>query len=129
MSTPYTQKQKEDIMTKTELSHITRAAYVRNMYTDSEHRLNRCQAWYYTDEDLNAVALRSYRSIVALYWGGVVWEFDRWSSTTTQHVRKFASLMDAPVVSLYSRSGMSKRDYDAHMACDWSDVIDAVIST
>ena len=46
-------------MTKTELSRITRAAYVRNRYTDSEHRLNRCQAWYYTDEDLNAVALRS----------------------------------------------------------------------
>ena len=116
-------------MTKTELSRITRAAYVRNRYTDSEHRLNSCKAWYYTDEDLNAVALRSYRSIVAVYWAGVVWEFDRWSSTTTKHVRKFARLMDAPVVSLYRRSGMSKRDFEKHMACDWSDVIDAVLST
>ena len=116
-------------MTKTELSRITRAAYVRNHYTDSEHRLNRCQAWYYTDEDLNAVALRSYRSIVAVYWAGVVWEFSRYSNTTTQHVRKFARLMDAPVVSLYCRSGMSKRDYEAHTACDWQDVIDAALST
>ena len=116
-------------MTKTELSRITRAAYVRNRYTENEHRLNRCQAWYYTDEDLNAVALRSYRSIVAVYWAGVVWEFDRWSSTTTQHVRKFARMMDAPVVSLYCLSCMSKRDYEAYTACDWSDVIDSVLST
>lgn len=132
---PKSRKEDEN-MTKTELSRITRAAfvrnrpvYVRNRYTNSKHRLNRCQAWYYTDEDLNAVALRSYRSIVALYWGGVVWEFDRWSNTTTQHVRKFAHLMDAPVISLYRRSGMSMRDYEAHTACDWSDVIEAVLST
>ena len=116
-------------MTKTELSRITRAAYVRNRYTGSEHRLNRCQAWYYTDEDLNAVALRSYRSIVAVYWAGAVWEFDRWSSTTSKHVHKFARFMDAPVVSLYRRSGMSKRDFERHENCDWSDVIDAVLST
>lgn len=116
-------------MTKTELSRITSAAYVRNRYTDSEYRLNHCQAWYYTDEDFNAVALRSYRSIVAVYWAGVVWELDRWSNTTTQHVRKFARLMDAPVVSLYRRSGMSKRDFEKHMACDWSDVIDGVLNT
>lgn len=116
-------------MTKTELSRITRAAYVRNRYTDSEHRLYSCQARYYTDEDLHAVALRSYRSIVAVYWCGTVWEFSRYSNTTTQHVRKFARFMDAPVVSLYRRYGMSKLDYDAHMACDWSDVIDAVLST
>ena len=116
-------------MTKTELSRITRAAYVRNRYTDSEHRLNRCQAWYYTDVDLNAIALRSYRSIVAVYWAGTVFEFDYWSNTTTSHVRKFARFMNAPVVSLYRRSGMSKRDFEAHTACDWSDVIDAVLST
>ena len=116
-------------MTKIELYRIACAAYERNLYTDSEHRLNRCQAWYYTDEELNAVALRSYRSIVAVYWAGVVWELDRWSSTTTQHVRKFAQFMDAPVISLYRRSGMSKRDYNEHEACDWSDVIDSVLST
>ena len=116
-------------MTKTELSRITRAAYVRNRYTYSEHRLNRCKAWYYEDEDLNAVALRSYRSIVAVYWAGVVWEFDRWLSTTTQHVRKFAHFMDAPVVSLYRFSGMSKSDFERHENCDWKDVIDSVIYT
>ena len=116
-------------MTKTELYHITSAAYVRNRYTDSEHRLNRCQAWYYKDEDLNAVALRSYRSIVAVYWAGVVWEFDRWSNTTTQHVRKFAHLMNAPVISLYRRSGMRLSDFWLHENGDWKDVIDSVAYT
>ena len=116
-------------MTKIELYRIACAAYERNLYTDSEHRLNRCQAWYYTDEDLQAVALRSYSSIVAVYWCGTVWEFDRWSNTTTQHVRKFARLMDAPVVSLYRRSGMRLSDYWLHENCDWSDVIDAVLAT
>ena len=116
-------------MTKTELSRITRAAYVRNRYTDSEHRLNHCQAWYYTDEDLNAVALRSYRSIVAVYWAGVVWEFDRWSSTTTQHVRKFANIMDAPVISLYRHSRMKLSDFWLHENYDWKDVIDSVAYT
>lgn len=116
-------------MTKTKLSSIKCAVYVRNRYTESEHRLKSCKAWYYTDEDLNAVALRSYRTLVAVYWHGTVWEFSRWSNTTTQHVRKFARLMNAPVVSLYRRSGMSKRDFEKHMACDWSDVIDDVLST
>lgn len=116
-------------MTKTELSRITMAAYVRNRYTDSEHRLNHCQSWYYTDEDLQAVALRSYSSIVAVYWHGTVWEFDRWSNTTTQHVRKFARLMDAPVISLYRRSGMRLSDFWLHENRDWSDVIDVVLST
>lgn len=117
-------------MTRKELQTLMHRVYARNWaHIDAEHRLNRCQASYYTDEDLKAVALRSYRSLVAIYWRGTVWEFDRWSSTTTQHVRKFARLMDAPVVSLYRCSGMSKRDYDAHMACDWQDVIQAVLNT
>ena len=115
-------------MTKTELYRIARNVYARN-YAQDERRVNRCQAWYCEDADLQAAALRSYKTIVAVYWRGVVWEFDRWSSTTTQHVRKFARLMGAPVVSLYRRSGMSTREYYSHDACDWYDVIFAVLNT
>ena len=92
-------------------------------------RLNRCRACMYANEYSQAVALVSYKTPVAVYWRGVVWEFSRYSNTTTKHVRKFARLMDASVVSLYRRSGMSKRDFEKHTACDWSDVIDAVLST
>ena len=95
----------------------------------NSHRLLTCKAWWIEDIESGAAALVSYRTLVAVYWHGVVWEFSRYSNTTTQHVRKFARFMGAPVVSLYRRSGMSKRDYDAHTACDWSDVIDAVLST
>ena len=112
-------------MTKTEL--------IDKMYIACEngtsHRLLTCKAWWIEDIDTGTAALMSYSTLVAVYYRGVVWEFYRYSNTTTQHVRKFAHMMDAPVVSLYRLSGMSKRDYEKHMACDWSDVIDAVLST
>ena len=111
-------------MTKTELIDKMHIACEKGI----SHPLLTSKAWWIEDIDTGAVALMSYRTLVAVYYRGVVWEFDRWSSTT-QHVRKFARLMDAPVVSLYRRSGMSKLDYDAHTVCDWSDVIDGVLNT
>lgn len=112
-------------MTKTELIDKMDIACENG----TSHRLLTCKAWWIEDIDSGAAALVSYRTLVAVYWHGVVWEFSFYSNTTTQHVRKFAHFMNAPVVSLYRRSGMSKRDYAAHMACDWSDVIAAVLST
>ena len=112
-------------MTKTELINKMYMAYENG----TSHRLLTCTAWWIEDIDTCAAALRSYRTLVAVYYRGFVWEFSYYSNTTTKHVRKFARLMDAPVVSLYRRSGMSKRVYEKHMACDWSDVIDAVLST
>ena len=112
-------------MTKTELIDKMDLACENG----TSHRLLTCKAWWIEDIKSGAAALMSYRTLVAVYWKGVVWEFSRYSNTTTQHVRKFARLMDAPVVSLYRRSGMSKRDYDSHENCDWSDVIDSVAYT
>ncbi len=112
-------------MTKTELIDKMDIAYENG----TSHRLLTCKAWWIEDIDTGAAALMSYSTLVAVYYRGVVWEFSRYSNTTTQHVRKFAHLMDAPVVSLYRRSGMSNRDYEKHMACDWTDVIDGVLNT
>lgn len=95
----------------------------------TSHRLLTCKAWWIEDIESGAVALMSYRTLVAVYWHGTVWEFSYYSHTTSKHVHKFARFMDAPIVSLYRRSGMSKRDFELHEKCDWSDVIDAVIST
>ena len=114
-------------MTKNELCKIAYSAYDCNRYTDSEHRLNSCKAWYYTDDDLQAVALRSYNSIVAVYWHGTVFELGRWSNTTTKHVRKFARLMNAPVISLYRHSGMRLSEFWLHESYDWSDIINSVL--
>ena len=112
-------------MTKTELIDKMDIACEKG----TSHRLLTCKAWWFEDIDTGTAALMSYRTFVAVYYRGVLWEFSYYSNTTSKHVHKFARLMDAPVVSLYRRSGMSKRDYDAHMAFDWSDVIDAVLST
>lgn len=112
-------------MTKTELIDKMDIACEKG----TSHRLLTCKAWWVEDIESGAAALVSYRTLVAVYYRGVVWEFSYYSKTTSKHVHKFARFMDAPVVSLYRRSGMSKRDYEAHTARDWQDVIDAVIST
>lgn len=112
-------------MTKTELIDKMDIACENG----TSHRLLTCKAWWIEDIESGAAALMSYSTLVAVYWHGVVWEMAYYSNTTTQHVCKFARFMDAPIVSLYSRSGMSKRDYDAHTACDWEDVIDSVAYT
>lgn len=95
----------------------------------TEHKLGSCQAKWRGSVYGGYATLYSYGTVCAIYYARTVFEFDRWSNTTTSHVRKFALLMDAPVISLYRRSCMSKRDYDAHTACDWQDVIDAVLNT
>ena len=112
-------------MTKTELIDKMDIACEKG----TSHRLLTCKAWWIEDIDTGAAALMSYRTLVAVYYRGVVWEFSYYSNTTSKHVRKFARLMDAPVVSLYRHSRMSKRDFEKHMACDWSDVIDSVAYT
>lgn len=115
-------------MTRQQL--VINAETLSDYYVDiRKHRLYSCKAVWIESRVAQTAVLYSYGTLCAMYWHGLVWEFDRWSSTTTQHVRKFASLMDAPVVSLYRRSGMSKRVFEKHTACDWSDVIDAVLST
>lgn len=110
-------------MTKAELYEKARNAYIRNRYTDGEHRLNRCQARYYVDEDLDAVALVSYRSLVAVYWRGAVYRFGFWSNTTSKHISKFAHLMGAPVIPVYHHSRMSMSDFWLHESQGWKDVI------
>lgn len=115
-------------MTRQQL--VINAETLSDYYADiRKHRLYSCKAEWAESLLAQTAVLYSYGTLCAVYWRGVVWEFSRYSNTTTQHVRKFARLMDAHVVSLYRRSGMSKRDFEAHTACDWSDVIDAVLST
>lgn len=115
-------------MTRQQL--VINAETLTDYYADiRRHRLYSCKAEWAESLVAQTAVLYSYGTLCAVYWRGVVWEFDRWSNTTTQHVRKFAHLMNAPVVSLYRRSGMSKRDFERHKNCDWKDVIDKVAYT
>lgn len=90
-------------------------------------RVYNCKAWWYMNTNDGVVALASYNTLVAVLWRGIVWEFGRYSNTTSCHVRKFACFVGSPVVSLYRTSKMGKRDYTTHMACDWQDVIQVAI--
>ena len=115
-------------MTRQQL--VINAETLTDFYADIRwNRLYSCKAEWLESRVAQTAVLYSYGTLCAMYWRGVVWEFSYYSNTTTKHVRKFARLMDAPVVSLYRCSCMSKRDYDAHTACDWSDVIDGVLNT
>lgn len=110
-------------MTKKELyDRALNAWYYPNVKI---HKLNRCKAEWREDAMWGFAMLHSYGTLCAVYWRGVVWEFDRWSATTTQHVRKWAKLLDAPVVSLYHTSRMGIREFKRHTACDWADLITA----
>lgn len=111
-------------MTKSQL--LINAGTLTAYYADVRmHRLNRCNAEWAISNTAGTAVLYSYGTLCAICWKGIVWEFDRWSATTTSHVRKFARLMGAPVVSLYKTSHMSKREYVEHDSCDWMDVIAA----
>lgn len=111
-------------MTKKQL--FINGATLESYYADTRrHSLNRCNAELAISNTAGIAVLYSYGTLCAVCWNGIVWEFDRWSATTTSHVRKFARLMGAPVVSLYKTSRMGKREFEEHDACDWMDVIAA----
>lgn len=115
-------------MTRQQL--VINAETLSDYYADiRKHRLYSCKAEWIESRVAQTAVLYSYGTMCAVYWRGVVWEFTRYSNTTTQHVRKFARLMDAPVISLYRHSRMKLSDFWLHEMCDWSDVIDAVLST
>ena len=114
-------------MTRTQIDEIADAVY--SAHDAIVNRLLTCNARIVSRESVGAKLLISYQTPVALMLDGVVYEGRRCSNTTSSHVRKFARLYGAPVVSLYRTSSMGKREFDRHKACDWADMIDEVLNT
>lgn len=108
-------------MTRTQIDEIADAVY--SAHDATVNRLLTCNARIVSSESVGAKLLISYRTPVALLLDGVVYEGRRCSNTTSSHVRKFARLYGAPVVSLYRTSRMSKSEFERHSACDWCDLI------
>lgn len=79
-------------------------------FTISWKPLRSCKACYTRVNDSKGKSyyiLRSYSTIVAVYSEstGTVYEFDRYSTTTSQHVYKFAlDMMASYITHLYIRS-------------------------
>lgn len=110
-------------MTRTQIDEIADAVY--SAHDATVMRLLTCNARIISSDDVGAKLLISYRTPVALLLDGVVYEGRRCSKTTTSHVRKFAHLYGAPVVSLYRTPRMGIREFERHTACDWADIITA----
>lgn len=66
----------------------------------NEERVNRCQAWYGFQDDVeDIIILRSYQTVIAIYdkRENIVYDFLRavygYTPTSCQHIRKFADKM------------------------------------
>ena len=104
--------------------------------TSNLMRLKSCKAWFYQIEieDRTYTVLQSYATLVALYSPrtGTVYAFDQYSSTTTQHIYKFARLMEASrITKLYRDSTrcieIALNEYANTFkltAAQWRDLID-----
>lgn len=95
----------EKMWSKTDLQELTELAY----YADwsKAERLNYCKAWYLFTGGGEVAFLKSYDTIVAVYNRrvGTLYVFEHYSHTTTQHVWKFARMLDvARITWLYRRS-------------------------
>lgn len=95
-------------MTKKELSKLTRDIALNHYgYPTKVEQVNKCNAkiFYYNGE--NIAILLSYNTIVGIYRAdiGTLFVFDRYSTTTYQHIYKAAKLLDASWITwLYKRS-------------------------
>lgn len=56
-------------------------------------QLYSCKAWIFTPDNSDFIILQSYTTIVAAFQctTGILWVFDRYSNTTSQHVAKFTN--------------------------------------
>lgn len=107
-------------MTKTEL--IQAATFMVKNHDEfpdmASRRLYHCKAWIMQSRYSKWIILQSYSTIVAAYDKNteILWVFDRYSATTSQHVAKFEKWLlketnPRPVkrVNLYNDYRISKR--------------------
>lgn len=102
-------------------------------------RLYYCKAWIIHPDFSDFVILQSYSTIVAAYQfsTGILWVFDHYSNTTSQHVAKFRNWVryeyiigwNYPrVVRLYNDSRTGKRAARENLDDDFASVISAVLN-
>lgn len=105
----------------------------------SKNRLYYCTAWIIKPDFSDFLILQSYSTIVAAYQysTGILWVFDRYSNTTSQHVAKFRNWIrykyrtgwNYPrIVHLYNDSRTSKREARKNLEDDFASVISSVLT-
>lgn len=93
-----------------------------------------CKAWIFTPDNSDFVILQSYTTIVAAFQrsAGILWVFDHYSNTTSQHVAKFRNWIRYEfktgwsfpyTVNLYNDSRTGKRAARKNIEDDFTSVI------
>ena len=108
-------------MTRNDMYYVAESAYLHSCTC-----VNMSKAFIYSCEE-NIFVLGYKNNLVAVYFNHAVYALFCASRAAEKYVRKFARLMDAPVVYLYRR-GISDEEYERNFLNDWEDVIDASIN-
>lgn len=98
-----------------------------------------CKAWIFTPDNSDFLILKSYSTIVAAFQfsTGILWVFDHYSNTTSQHIAKFRNWIryeyqtgwNHPVtVRLYNDSRTGKRAAQKNLNDDFASVIAAALN-
>lgn len=102
-------------------------------------QLYNCKAWIFMPDNSDFMILQSYSTIVAAFQRttGILWVFDHYSNTTSQHVAKFRNWIryefltgwNYPViVRLYNDSRTCKRAARKNIEDDFASVIESVLN-
>lgn len=119
--------------TRKELADLVIDAYNKNPMGRAE-RLYFCKAWIITPDNSDFIILRSYSTIVAAFQRttGILWVFDYYSNTTSQHIAKFWNWIRCEFqnewnrldrVNLYNDSRTGKRAAQKNTEDDFASVI------
>ena len=93
-----------------------------------------CKAWIFMSDNSDFIILQSYSTIVAAFQRstGILWVFDYYSNTTSQHIAKFRNWIrykfqtgwNYPItVRLYNDSRTGKRAAKNNLNDDFASVI------
>ena len=102
-------------------------------------QLYSCKAWIFTPDNSDFIILQSYTTIVAAFQrsAGILWVFDHYSNTTSQHVAKFRNWIryefqtgwNRPyTVNLYNNSRTGKRAAQKNYDDDFASVIASALN-
>lgn len=119
--------------TRKEIVEAVIDAYNKNQMGLAE-RLYFCRAWIVKPDNSDFIILQSYSTIVAAFQRStaILWVFDHYSNTTSQHIAKFRNWIryefqtgwNYPVtVRLYNNSRTGKRAARKNIEDDFASVI------
>lgn len=124
--------------TRQELADAVIKEYNRTVKGQAE-QLYYCKAWIFKPDNSDFLILKSYSTIVAAFQfsTGILWVFDHYSNTTSQHVAKFGNWIRYEFqtgwnypkkVNLYNDSRTGKRAAQKNVKDDFASVISNVLN-